>query len=168
MNWLLNCSLEERNFCHLFLEHEKFHGRCCDCKFAANVADVANSALSSQLQHCFKTISRFLGQQTPAGSGQSVARKANNEDKKYLFTNLNLGSPLGDAVVLCEKLFPLVLPQLSRSNININVISAPEKLLASTWNSWRVRIIFMLEERERDTRACLIIARGNNCWVNWF
>ena len=38
---------------------------------------------------------------------------------------------LDDRVVLCQELLPLVLPQLGRRNVQVRVVSTPEKLIAS-------------------------------------
>ena len=47
-----------------------------------------------------------------------------------LSSDLYLGSPLGEAVVLGEELFPLVFPQGGRRQVQVDVFSAPQKLLA--------------------------------------
>ena len=44
---------------------------------------------------------------------------------------LDLGPALDDGVVLGQELLPLVLPQLGRGNVQVNVVPAPEKLVAS-------------------------------------
>ena len=54
----------------------------------------------------------------------------NTNTMKYL----NLSSSLYDAVVLSQELFPLMFPQLGRSNIQVNVFSASQKLFTSENN----------------------------------
>ena len=44
---------------------------------------------------------------------------------------LDLGPSLDDGVVLGQELLPLVLPQLGRGNVQVNMVPAPEKLVAS-------------------------------------
>lgn len=44
---------------------------------------------------------------------------------------LDLGPALDDGVVLGQELLPLVLPQLGRGNVQVNMVPAPEKLVAS-------------------------------------
>ena len=44
---------------------------------------------------------------------------------------LDLGPALDDGVILGQELFPLVLPQLGRGDVQVNVVPTPEKLIAS-------------------------------------
>ena len=46
-------------------------------------------------------------------------------------SNLNLSSPLRQAVVLGQELLPLMLPQLGRGHVQVDVLSAPHELVAS-------------------------------------
>ena len=66
--------------------------------------------------HCFCCPSRFLGQTLLLAV--------------WLTSDLYLGSPLGEAVVLREELLPLVFPQRGGGQVQVDVLSAPQKLLA--------------------------------------
>ena len=48
----------------------------------------------------------------------------------WLTSDLYLGSPLGEAVVLREELLPLVFPQRGGRQVQVDVFAAPQKLLA--------------------------------------
>ena len=47
-----------------------------------------------------------------------------------LSSDLYLGSPLGEAVVLGEELLPLVFPQGGGGQVQVDVLPAPQELLA--------------------------------------
>ena len=47
-----------------------------------------------------------------------------------LAADLYLGSTLGEAVVLGEELFPLVFPQRGGRKVQVDVLPAPQELLA--------------------------------------
>ena len=44
---------------------------------------------------------------------------------------LDLGPALDDGVVLGQELLPLVLPELGRGNVQVNMVTTPEKLITS-------------------------------------
>ena len=57
--------------------------------------------------------------------GQSLLRY-----RVTLQCDLYFSSALCEAVVLSQELLPLVLPQLGRGEVQVNVLLAPEELLA--------------------------------------